>query len=174
MVGAACSFSADTEVLMADGTTKPISEIEVGDWVLAEDPETGRTRSTRGEAPVGAPRMVCAMMSHQDNRESVESRLCCSCATRSEIDSICMALSSGSQEAQMVVWAHMTCLSERLDDEFRSYLVDSLRTPAGWWLSVTVDIALAGDCQEKGVTGLAVASFYQAYVCSVSRVSLRR
>ena len=26
---------------MADGTTKPISEVEVGDWVLAEDPETG-------------------------------------------------------------------------------------------------------------------------------------
>jgi len=26
---------------MVDGTTKPISEVEVGDWVLAEDPETG-------------------------------------------------------------------------------------------------------------------------------------
>ncbi len=37
----ACSFSAETEVLMADGTTKPISQIETGDWVLAEDPETG-------------------------------------------------------------------------------------------------------------------------------------
>lgn len=36
-----CSFSGETEVLMADGTTKPISEVEVGDWVLAEDPETG-------------------------------------------------------------------------------------------------------------------------------------
>jgi len=36
-----CSFSGETEVLMADGTTKPISDIEVGDWVLAEDPETG-------------------------------------------------------------------------------------------------------------------------------------
>lgn len=29
---------------MADGTTKPISEIEVGDFVLAEDPETGEQR----------------------------------------------------------------------------------------------------------------------------------
>jgi hypothetical protein len=36
-----CSFSAETEVVMADGTTKPISEVEVGDWVVAEDPETG-------------------------------------------------------------------------------------------------------------------------------------
>ncbi len=37
----ACSFSAGTEVLMAEGATKPISQIEIGDWVLAEDPETG-------------------------------------------------------------------------------------------------------------------------------------
>jgi len=37
----ACSFSADTEVLMADGSTEPISQIVIGDWVLAEDPETG-------------------------------------------------------------------------------------------------------------------------------------
>jgi RHS repeat-associated protein len=37
-----CSFDGDTEVLMADGTTKPISEIEVGDQVLAVDPETGQ------------------------------------------------------------------------------------------------------------------------------------
>lgn len=26
---------------MADGTIKPISEVEVGDWVLAEDPQAG-------------------------------------------------------------------------------------------------------------------------------------
>ncbi len=36
-----CSFSGETEVLMADGTTKPISQVKVGDFVLAEDPETG-------------------------------------------------------------------------------------------------------------------------------------
>jgi len=36
-----CSFSGETQVLVADGTTKPISEVRVGDWVLAEDPETG-------------------------------------------------------------------------------------------------------------------------------------
>jgi hypothetical protein len=42
-----CSFSAETEVVMADGTTKPISEVEVGDWVLAEDPETGQRGARR-------------------------------------------------------------------------------------------------------------------------------
>lgn len=39
------SFDADTPVLMANGTTKPIAEIQVGDEVLATDPETGETSS---------------------------------------------------------------------------------------------------------------------------------
>ncbi|MEV6631637.1 RHS repeat-associated core domain-containing protein [Actinoplanes sp. NPDC051470] len=37
----ACSFSGDTEVLMADGTTEPIDEIDPGEVVYAADPETG-------------------------------------------------------------------------------------------------------------------------------------
>jgi len=43
----ACSFSAETEVVMADGTTKPISEVEVGDEVLAVDPETEQRGARR-------------------------------------------------------------------------------------------------------------------------------
>ncbi|MEE6263560.1 polymorphic toxin-type HINT domain-containing protein [Plantactinospora sonchi] len=44
-IGAGCtnSFDGDTEVLLADGDTKAIDEIEIGDVVLATDPETGRT-----------------------------------------------------------------------------------------------------------------------------------
>ena len=57
-----CSFSGETEVLMADGTTKPISEIEVGDWVLAEDPESGQ----RG------PREVTQLWVHQDTIVDLE------------------------------------------------------------------------------------------------------
>jgi hypothetical protein len=41
-----CSFSAETHVLMADGSTKPISEVRVGDEVVAQDPKTGE-RSAR-------------------------------------------------------------------------------------------------------------------------------
>ena len=41
LLGAACSFSGETQVLMADGTTKPIGEVVVGDLVLAADPKTG-------------------------------------------------------------------------------------------------------------------------------------
>jgi RHS repeat-associated protein len=37
------SFTPDTEVRMADGTSKPIAEIKPGEKVLATDPETGRT-----------------------------------------------------------------------------------------------------------------------------------
>jgi len=44
LAAAACrtnSFAPGTEVLMADGTNKPIEKIETGDWVRATDPETG-------------------------------------------------------------------------------------------------------------------------------------
>lgn len=58
----ACSFSAETGVLMADGTRKPISAIEVGDWVLAEDPETGE----RGA------RQVTHLWVHEDTIVSLE------------------------------------------------------------------------------------------------------
>nr|WP_198151319.1 polymorphic toxin-type HINT domain-containing protein [Kibdelosporangium sp. MJ126-NF4] len=51
-----CSFSGETHVVMADGSTKPISEVEVGDQVLATDPETGEK---------GA-RTVTATIVHED------------------------------------------------------------------------------------------------------------
>nr|WP_233361622.1 polymorphic toxin-type HINT domain-containing protein [Streptomyces sp. GMR22] len=37
------SFTPDTQVLMADGTTKPIEDVQIGDKVLATDPKTGKT-----------------------------------------------------------------------------------------------------------------------------------
>jgi hypothetical protein len=37
------SFDPSTEVLMADGTTRRLSEVKVGDEVVATDPETGHT-----------------------------------------------------------------------------------------------------------------------------------
>ncbi|MFI2712751.1 polymorphic toxin-type HINT domain-containing protein [Micromonospora sp. NPDC018662] len=37
------SFSADTPVLLADGSSKPIADIRVGDRVLATDPTTGES-----------------------------------------------------------------------------------------------------------------------------------
>jgi RHS repeat-associated protein len=51
-----CSFDGDEEVIMADGTSKPISEVEIGDVVLASDPESGE----RGE------RTVTMVWDHED------------------------------------------------------------------------------------------------------------
>ncbi len=53
---AACSFSGGTYVLMADGTRKRIDEVEVGDMVVATDPETGETKA----------REVVATLPHED------------------------------------------------------------------------------------------------------------
>lgn len=39
------SFDPATKVLMADGTTKPIKDVRVGDRVAATDPQTGRTEA---------------------------------------------------------------------------------------------------------------------------------
>ncbi|MET9113215.1 polymorphic toxin-type HINT domain-containing protein [Streptomyces longwoodensis] len=55
--GACNSFDPDTEVLMADGTTKPIAEVTTGDKVVATDPRTGRH----------AVRTVTAELVHQDD-----------------------------------------------------------------------------------------------------------
>jgi hypothetical protein len=60
--GCKLSFGGDTRVLMADGSTKPISEIEVGDEVMATDPDTGETGS----------REVTATLPHSDQLLSLE------------------------------------------------------------------------------------------------------
>ncbi|MEU6093245.1 RICIN domain-containing protein [Streptomyces sp. NPDC047079] len=39
------SFPGGTQVLMADGSRKPIRDVHIGDHVLAADPETGRLRA---------------------------------------------------------------------------------------------------------------------------------
>src|SRR5581483_9398263 len=52
-----CSFTADTRVLMADGTSKALGVISVGDRVRAADPQSGAT---------GA-RAVAAVWIHQDD-----------------------------------------------------------------------------------------------------------
>ncbi|SNR28214.1 intein N-terminal splicing region/RHS repeat-associated core domain-containing protein [Actinoplanes regularis] len=44
------SFSADTKVLMADGSIKEFANLEVGDEVLATDPESGKQGPRRIEA----------------------------------------------------------------------------------------------------------------------------
>jgi RHS repeat-associated protein len=50
LLGGHKSFSGETRVLLADGTTKKFSELRVGDRVYATDPETGESGSREIEA----------------------------------------------------------------------------------------------------------------------------
>ncbi|GAA1555917.1 RHS repeat-associated core domain-containing protein [Streptomyces globosus] len=55
------SFTPETPVLMADGTTQEIGELEVGDQVLATDPETGESGAKEVAATItgeGAKHLV--------------------------------------------------------------------------------------------------------------------
>lgn len=61
-VGSANSFTGGTRVRMADGTTKRIDDVEVGDLVLATDPTTGR----------GGPRAVTAVIEGTGLKDLVE------------------------------------------------------------------------------------------------------
>ncbi|MET8299277.1 Hint domain-containing protein, partial [Streptomyces sp. NPDC005180] len=49
------SFPAGTRVLMGDGTTRPIEQIDVGDQVVATDPRTGTTGPRRVDATIYTP-----------------------------------------------------------------------------------------------------------------------
>ncbi|MDX6237525.1 MAG: hypothetical protein QOG10_2340, partial [Kribbellaceae bacterium] len=58
----ACSFAATTAVVMADGVNKAISDVKVGDKVLATDPETGEQ----------APKKVTHVWVHPDEVVDLE------------------------------------------------------------------------------------------------------
>jgi hypothetical protein len=46
-IGLAHSFTGDTRVLMADGTSKPISDVKVGDKITNTDPDKWQTGTAR-------------------------------------------------------------------------------------------------------------------------------
>ncbi|WP_407554728.1 RHS repeat-associated core domain-containing protein [Streptomyces sp. Pv4-95] len=46
------SFAPKTKVLMADGSTKEIEDVKIGDKVVATDPETGKAKSQRVTAEI--------------------------------------------------------------------------------------------------------------------------
>ncbi|MGW1894199.1 IPT/TIG domain-containing protein [Streptomyces sp. NPDC002004] len=56
------SFTADTPVLMADGTRKPIKDVEIGDEVTATDPSSGET----------GPRTVTALIKGSGDKQLVD------------------------------------------------------------------------------------------------------
>ncbi|MFJ2911718.1 RHS repeat-associated core domain-containing protein [Streptomyces sp. NPDC087228] len=52
MLGKCNSFAPGTRVLMADGTSKPIEKVRIGDEVVATDPETGETKPRKVTAEI--------------------------------------------------------------------------------------------------------------------------
>ncbi|MFV2198613.1 RHS repeat-associated core domain-containing protein [Nocardiopsis sp. LOL_012] len=69
------SFVPGTRVLMADGSTKPIEEVEVGDEVLATDPESGEQTARTVLATIigsGAKTLVQVMVDPTTEREAPE------------------------------------------------------------------------------------------------------
>ncbi|MFT2016417.1 polymorphic toxin-type HINT domain-containing protein [Streptomyces sp. 796.1] len=59
------SFLPETDVLLADGTTRPIKDVKTGDKVLVTDPETGET----------APREVVGTIVTEDDKDFVDLKL---------------------------------------------------------------------------------------------------
>ncbi|WP_018587892.1 polymorphic toxin-type HINT domain-containing protein [Salinispora arenicola] len=74
--GASCktnSFVPGTRVLMADGSTKPVEEVQPGDKVLATDPETGQTVAETVTAAIkgdGVKKLVKVTIDTDGNRGS--------------------------------------------------------------------------------------------------------
>ncbi|MEG8281212.1 RHS repeat-associated core domain-containing protein [Streptomyces sp. AHA2] len=56
------SFTGDTPVLMGDGTRRPIKDVNIGDTVIATDPETGES----------APRKVTALIQGSGEKQLVD------------------------------------------------------------------------------------------------------
>ncbi|WP_308311354.1 polymorphic toxin-type HINT domain-containing protein [Streptomyces sp. D2-8] len=70
------SFVPGTRVLMADGSTKPIEKVKVGDKVIATDPKTGRTSVQTATATIlgkGTKRLVKVTLSIHDGASSSKS-----------------------------------------------------------------------------------------------------
>jgi RHS repeat-associated protein len=69
------SFAPGTRVVMADGSTKPIDEVDVGEKVLATDPETGEQTARTVLATIigsGSKHLVEIMVDPTTEREAVD------------------------------------------------------------------------------------------------------
>ncbi|MGQ4718791.1 polymorphic toxin-type HINT domain-containing protein [Streptomyces anulatus] len=68
------SFAPGTEVLMADGTTRAIDDVRIGDEVLATDPATGRTVARKVTAEItgeGLKDLVTVTLTVDGGRERI-------------------------------------------------------------------------------------------------------
>ncbi|GAA2207343.1 hypothetical protein GCM10009850_028010 [Nonomuraea monospora] len=132
------SFTPDTEVLMADGTAKPIEDVRVGDQVVATDPETGRTE----------PQPVTALITGEGDKHLVK---------------ITVDLGSGGTADVTATDGHPFWVP-RLDRWVDAGDLEPgmwLRTSAGTYVQIE---AVAAWTAEQRVHNLTVADLHTYYV----------
>ncbi|MDK0520034.1 polymorphic toxin-type HINT domain-containing protein [Streptomyces sp. ML-6] len=134
------SFTSDTPVLLADGTRKPIKDIQIGDEVLATDPETGETGS----------RPVTALIKGTGDKQLVD-----------------ITLDTGASHSLTATDGHpfwVPALNRWIEaDELTAG--QWLRTSSGTWVQIT---AVTRRTTSTTVYNLTVANFHTYYVLAGS------
>ncbi|MES9508502.1 polymorphic toxin-type HINT domain-containing protein [Streptomyces sp. NPDC000609] len=135
------SFTADTPVLMADGTRKPIKDIKTGDKVLATDPQTGET----------GPRAVTALIEGNGEKQLVDLTIDTGQAQKEKIGSITATESHPFWVPALHQWVEAGSLKAG----------QWLRTSAGTWGQIT---ATQHRAQSTKVYNLTVDDLHTYYV----------
>ncbi|MET9656722.1 RHS repeat-associated core domain-containing protein [Streptomyces sp. NPDC006510] len=129
------SFTSDTPVLLADGTRKPIKDVQIGDEVLATDPETGES----------GPRPVTALIKGTGDKQLVD-----------------ITLDTGASHSLTATDGHpfwVPALNRWIEaDELTAG--QWLQTSSGTWVQIT---AVTRRTTSTTVYNLTVADFHTYY-----------
>ncbi|GGV89729.1 hypothetical protein GCM10015535_44210 [Streptomyces gelaticus] len=129
------SFTSDTTVLLADGTRKPIKDVQIGDEVLATDPETGES----------GPRPVTALIKGTGDKQLVD-----------------ITLDTGASHSLTATDGHpfwVPALNRWIEaDELTAG--QWLQTSSGTWVQIT---AVTRRTTSTTVYNLTVADFHTYY-----------
>ncbi|WP_326766066.1 polymorphic toxin-type HINT domain-containing protein [Streptomyces sp. NBC_01591] len=135
------SFTPDTPVVMADGTTKPIKDIGIGDKVLATDPETGET----------GPRTVTALIEGSGQKQLVDLTIDTGNARNAKTSNITATEGHPFWVPELHQWVEAGSLKAG----------QWLRTSSGTWIQIT---ATQHRTQSTKVYNLTVDDLHTYYV----------
>ncbi|MGW0478612.1 polymorphic toxin-type HINT domain-containing protein [Nonomuraea sp. NPDC003214] len=144
------SFTADTLVLMSDGSRKPIAEVRVGDYVLATDPASGKSTAKR----------VIHLIAGKGVKGLVEISLVASNNANSQEDSSLIATAEHPfWVPSLQKWVHATDL---LSGQW-------LQTSAGTWVKVGY---IRRWTEGRHVRNLTIADFHTYHVLAGTQALL--
>ena len=135
------SFTPDTRVVLADGSSKPIEEIELGDEVLATDPQTGATEA----------RPVVALVVGEGHKNLVEVTVDTDGHAGDATGSVIATDGHPFWVADLNTWVTAAKLAPG----------QWLRTSAGTWVQIA---AVRPFTQERRVHNLTIADTHTYYV----------